>query len=145
MIFSVNLMRQLDVIKDQGMKNLLWNILTEIEEHREVSVTKTEFNELKEIVRGLSQSTLDLVKAQARTEKRLENLADAQARTEKRLESLAKAQEELAQAQKETEKEIAKLSISSNQTRTQLGGLSRSVAYALENEAYRKLLAAIIN
>jgi uncharacterized protein YaaW (UPF0174 family) len=53
--------------------------------------------------------------------------------------SLAKAQEELAQAQKQTEKEVAKLSQSLGNTRTQVGGLSRSMAYALENEAYRKI------
>jgi Sec-independent protein translocase protein TatA len=118
-------MRKLDVVEDDTLKDLLWNILDEIEQHREASVTKTEFNELKEIVRELGQTTRELVKAQARTEKQMEKLA--------------KAQEELTQAQKQTEKEVAKLSQSLGNTRTQVGGLSRSMAYALENEAYRKI------
>lgn len=119
MMFSVNLLRQLDIL-EPNLKNLLWMILEEIEQHREASVTKTEFGELKEIVRDLSHAVRNLTTAQARTEQRLETLAEAQTRTEQ---------------------EIAKLSHGLNATRSQLGGLSKSVSYALENEAFRKLPA----
>ncbi len=167
-MFSVNLLRQLEIL-EPGLKNLLWMILEEIERHREDSVTKTEFNELKEIVRDLSHAVKDLTLAQARTEQRLEELtlvqtalaqaqtrteqrleeltlaqtalAQAQARTEQRLEELTLAQTALAQAQARTEQEIAKLSHGLNTTRSQVGGLSKSVSYALENEAFRKLPA----
>jgi len=175
MMFSVNLLRQLEIL-EPGLKNLLWMILEEIERHREDSVTKTEFNELKEIVRDISHAVKDLTLAQARTEQRLEELtlaqtrteqrleeltlaqtrteqrleeltlaqtalAQAQARTEQRLEELTLAQTALAQAQARTEQEIAKLSHGLNTTRSQVGGLSKSVSYALENEAFRKLPA----
>jgi DNA repair exonuclease SbcCD ATPase subunit len=133
MPFSVSLMRKLDTV-DPGLKEILWALLDEIEQHREQSVTKVEFNELKDIVRELAE-------AQKRTEQRVEELtvaqkelAEAQKRTEQRV-------EELAEAQKQTEKEIAKLSRSLGNTRSQVGGLARSMAYALENEAYRKLPA----
>ncbi len=146
-MFSVNLLRQLEIL-EPGLKNLLWMILEEIERHREDSVTKTEFNELKEIVRDLSHAVKDLTLAQARTEQRLEELtlvqtalAQAQTRTEQRLEELTLAQTALAQAQARTEQEIAKLSHGLNTTRSQVGGLSKSVSYALENEAFRKLPA----
>ena len=40
-----------------------------------------------------------------------------------------------------TEKEVAKLTREIKTVRSQIGGLSKSVAYALENEAFRKLPA----
>ena len=97
-------------------------------------VKTSDFNELKEIVR-------ELAKAQGRTEVRMDELAQAQGRTEVRMEELAQAQtrtevrmEELAKAQSRTEVEIKNLAL-------ELGGLSRSVSYSLENEAYRLLPA----
>ncbi|MDM8551547.1 hypothetical protein QUF72_15780 [Desulfobacterales bacterium HSG2] len=172
-MYSVALMRKLDVL-DPEIKEVLWAILDEIEQHREASVTKNEFNELKEIVRELGQTTKGLAKAQERTEVkveelteaqkrtevrmeemagaqkelaeaqkrtelRMEELAEAQKRTEVRMEEMAGAQKELAEAQKQTEKELAQLSRSQRGTRGQVGGLSKSMAYALENEAFRKL------
>ena len=74
MMFSVNLLRQLDIL-EPNLKNLLWMILEEIEQHREASVTKTEFGELKEIMRDITQAVRNLISAQARTEQRLETLA----------------------------------------------------------------------
>ena len=47
--------------------------------------------------------------------------------------------EELVEAQKNTEKEVANLARSLSGTRNQVGGLSRSLSYALENEAFREL------
>jgi hypothetical protein len=119
MMFSIGLLRQLEGL-EPDLKNVLWMVLEEIEHHRETSVTKTEFNELKAIVRDISVSVRELGVAQARTEQRMEELTQAQARTEQ---------------------EIAKLSHGLNATRGQLGGLSKSVSYALENEAFRKLPA----
>jgi acetylornithine deacetylase/succinyl-diaminopimelate desuccinylase-like protein len=83
----------------------------------------------------------ELAQAQGRTEVRMEELAQAQGRTEVRMEELAQAQgrtevrmEELAQAQGHTESALRQLAQG-------VGGLSRSVSYALENEAYRQLPA----
>ncbi len=131
MSFSVSLMRKLDRVEPE-LKEILWTMLDEIEQHREQSVTKVEFNELKDIVRDLGQTTKELAEAQKRTEQRIEELAEAQ-------KELAEAQKGLAEAQKQTEEEIAKLSRALGNTRSQVGGLARSMAYALENEAYRKL------
>lgn len=111
-------------------------VLEEIEQQRELVVTKKEFNELKEIVR-------DLAHAQQRTERQMEKLATAQQRTEQRMEELAQAQTELADAQKQAQLEIAKLGREMQITRTQVGGLARTMAYALENEAYRQLPALL--
>jgi hypothetical protein len=116
------------------IKEVLWLLLEEIEQQREAAVTKTDFNDLKQIVRELAE-------AQKRTEQRIdtlgqrmEELAEAQKRTEQRM-------EELAEAQRETTRELASLSRAHDNTRAQVGGLSRSMSYALENEAYRRLPA----
>ena len=47
--------------------------------------------------------------------------------------------EELTEAQKRTEITVEKLAKGLDAARTELGGLSRSVSYSLENEAYRQL------
>jgi hypothetical protein len=90
---------------------------------KDAHVTKEDFSELKGIVK---------------------ELAAAQKRTELRVEELATAQKELAEAQKRTEIALEQLAKEQKKTQTDLGGLSKSGAYALENEAFRylpKLLA----
>jgi hypothetical protein len=127
---------------------------------REVHVTKEDFSELKAIVRDIGVKVGELAEAQNRTETRVGELAEAQKGTERRIDSLttrvgelAEAQkgterridslttrmEELTEAQKRTEITVEKLAKGLDATRTELGGLSRSVGYSLENEAYRQL------
>jgi len=102
-------------------------------------VKTSDFNELKGIVKELAE-------AQNRTEARVEELAEAQNRTEARVGELAEAQKDLVEAQKRTEIKVGELAddmkvlaISLDRTRGELGGLSRSVSYGFENEAYRML------
>ncbi len=92
----------------------------------------------------------ELAAAQARTEARLEELAAAQARTEARLEELAAAQartekrlEELAAAQAKTEKVVRGLVVDMREVKKQLGGLSNTVGYGLEDRAIRALPAIL--
>ena len=117
------------------------------------TVTKKEFNELKDIVGELAeaqkrteQRVNELAEAQKRTEQRVNELAEAQKRTEQRINELAEAQKrteqrvnELAEAQKRTEEELRKLVQDHRETRRQLGGLAMVVGYTLENEAYKAL------
>ena len=138
MPISVSLIRKLESVP-KDLREVLLDLVEELERQREESVTKREFNELKEIVRELSEEVKKLAEAQKRTEERLGRLeevvgklAEAQRRTEERL-------NELAEAQKRTEEEIRKLAQSHRRLRGEVGGLSRSIAYALENEAFRRL------
>ena len=159
---SVSLIRKISEV-EPPLRDVLISILEEIERQRsqfEQQVTKTEFNELKEIVRQLAEAQKkteermgsveqklgQLAEVQKRTEQKLSELAEAQKKTEQRLNELAEAQKEteqklneLAEAQKKTEQEIGKLAKGLRQNRSEIGGLARSVAYALENEAYRHL------
>jgi hypothetical protein len=90
-------------------------------------VKTSDFNELKAIV-------AELAAAQQRTEQRMGELAAAQQRTEQRM-------DELAAAQQRTEQAMRTLARGLKDTRAEVGGLSRSFSYALENEAYRALPA----
>uniref|UniRef100_A0A831ZQF8 Uncharacterized protein n=1 Tax=Desulfacinum infernum TaxID=35837 RepID=A0A831ZQF8_9BACT len=110
--------------------------------------TEVRLEELAEAQKRTEVRLEELAEAQKRTEIRLDaltgkvgELAEAQRRTEVRLDALAGKVEELAEAQTRTEKEVASLARGLKGTREQLGGLSKSMAYALENEAYRKLPA----
>jgi len=76
-------------------------------------VKADDFNELKEIVRDLAQ--------------------------EQR--ALAQAQHELTLAQRDTDTRLGKLIDVVSNLAQEMGGLSRSVSYSLENEAYRQLPA----
>ncbi len=84
-----------------------------------------------------------LTAAQARTEERIDELAAAQARTEERLERVEAAIEKLTAAQARTEQTLNDLIGAHRETRRQLGGLSMTVGYTLENVAYRALPALL--
>lgn len=62
----------------------------------------------------------------------IQELAEAQKRTEKRV-------EELAEAQKRTEKELQSLIVGHKELRREVGGLSHTVGYRLEDESYKAL------
>ncbi len=100
----------------------------------------------EERVQDLTKKVDALVSAQKETEEKLQDLAkkvdelaEAQKKTEEMVQNLTKNVDELTEAQKKTEEEIRELAVGLKITREQLGGLSRSVSYALENEAYRKV------
>jgi myosin heavy subunit len=152
MPISVSFMRKLDGVSPE-IKEALLSLIEEVEISKQELVTRSDFNELKEIVREsaeiqrkteqrfdkLEVTVQELVEAQKKTEQRvdkltetLNELAEAQKKTEQRV-------NELAEAQKKTEEEVRKLAVGLKGVRGQVGGLSRSVAYALENEAYRNL------
>jgi hypothetical protein len=98
-----------------------------------------DFNELKEIVRDLAES-------QARTDVSMKAMAEAQARTDVSMKAMAEAQartdvsmKALADAQARTEQVVANLAIGLDDLRGEVGGISRTIGYALENDAYRAL------
>jgi hypothetical protein len=87
-----------------------------------------------------------ITQIQARTDERLDELADrmdqladAQAQTEKRLEALGERVNALTEAQARTWEEVQGLKGDMRDVRRQLGGLSHTVGYELENRAYVSL------
>lgn len=169
MLNTFKIYDELTTTMDVAAARKITEVITLVYEDLQNTATKQEVQDLRDVVHELAQAQKrteerleELAQAQKRTEERVEELAQAQKRTEERVEELAQAQkrteerldaltvqvQELAQAQKRTEEtvrmlvqEVGKLSRGLDNVRSQVGGLARSVSYALENEAYRKLPA----
>jgi len=95
-------------------------------------VKASDFAELKGIVAELAEAQKQSERRLGELTKRVDELAEAQKRTEERL-------NELAEAQIRTEEELRKLAQEHRETRRQLGGLTITVGYTLENEAFKAL------
>ncbi len=80
-----------------------------------------------------------LTEAQKKTEIKLNELAEAQKRSEERLTRVEIAIEQLAEAQKKTEIKFNELAEVQKNTIERLEGISNSVGYSLENNAYKGL------
>lgn len=89
------------------------------------------------LAQTITEAYNDLVKTSDFNELKaiLARLAAAQERTEVRVGALAEAQERLSAAQERTEGHLAKLARTVDSLAEELGGLSRGMSYALENEA----------
>ena len=153
-MFSVAIYKMMEGIEPH-LKNVLFAILEEMEKERkqwEESVTKTEFNELKEIVKQIEINIAKLTEAQRRSEQRLtrleqtvaklaeaqkqseqrltrleetvSKLIEAQRQSEQRLTKLEQTMAELAEAQKQTEKRLNELAEAQKQTEKELQKLS---------------------
>ncbi len=164
MISTLQIFETLSEAMDPAAARKLAGILEAFYEDLKQTVTKTEFNELKAVVRDLADSVkcleiavTRLAEAQGRTEQRVEELAVAQGRTEQRVEELAVAQgrteqrvEELAVAQGRTEQRVEELAVAQGRTeqrvgelaeamgslQKQVGGLSETVGGDIEDIAY---------
>jgi hypothetical protein len=86
---------------------------------------RSDLYELKEVVTDLGHRVQELAAAQ-------QGLAASQ-------QDLAAAQQDLAAAQQRTEANLAELALVVKGMGQEIGGMSRSMSYALENEAYRLL------
>ena len=150
MISTLQIFETLSEAMDPAAARKLAGILEAFYEDLKQTVTKTEFNELKAVVRDLADSVkcleiavTRLAEAQGRTEQRVEELAVAQGRTEQRVEELAVAQgrteqrvEELAVAQGRTEQRVGELAEAMGSLQKQVGGLSETVGGDIEDIAY---------
>jgi uncharacterized phage infection (PIP) family protein YhgE len=112
---SANFIRMLEGLQPE-LREVFLAFWEEIERQR--TVTREEFNELKEIVRDISENLKGLAQAQRRTEERLNELservnqlAEAQRRTEERLNQLAVRVDQLAEAQRKTEERLNQLAV----------------------------------
>jgi len=129
MLDLIELNKRFDRVFDKKQAKVLAEVLVGV--YGDL-VKAGDFNELKAIVKDLAESQKELAEAQKRTELKVEELAEAQRRTELKV-------EELAEAQRRTEKELRELVGEHRKTRTQLGGLSMTVGYTLEDKAFKVL------
>ena len=148
MSIRVALLRKITEM-DPNIREAILLLLEEMErqrEHLEQQVTKTEFNELKAVVAELAEAQRQtqaevraLAEALKETQAEVRALAEAQKRTEQRLDRLEQVVAELAEAQKRTEEELQALIRRVDLLHERVEGLSNTVGYTLENQAYRYL------
>ncbi len=117
--------------------NRLWEAIQQLAEAQRK--TEERLSRLTERVDALAEAQRKTEERLNRLTERVDALAEAQRKTEERLNRLTERVDALAEAQAKTEQMIQKLVRQMSRMRKQIGGLSRSVAYALENEAYRAL------
>jgi len=106
---------------DPYVKEAMISLAEEIETR--VSIRRSEFNELKDIVKELflihketKNELKELTWAQKRTEVNIGEMARVQQKTEGRMEELAEAQKELVLAQKRTEGKVEELAEAQKRT-----------------------------
>ena len=137
---------------DDKTAKTLTGILTHIYTDIQQMATRQDFNELKaavsELVEAqkrsegridrLEQAIIELTEAQRHTEQRLAELTEAQRHTEQKL-------AELTEAQRQTEQNLSALIKRVDIIEERLEGISDSVGYSLENNAYRALPKLLAN
>ena len=131
MPYSVNIIRLLEKV-EPSTREVLLAVLEEIERQRETTVTKKEFNELKEIVKDLGKTVKELAEAQKKTEQKVNELAEAQKKSEQRLTRLEQTVAELAEAQKKTEQKVNELAEAQKKSEQRLTRLEQTVAELAE-------------
>lgn len=163
MLNQPEMIRRLQTAFEPRQVELLTELITLSYENL---VKVSDFSELKAIVQegivaqqNTEKRVHELVVAQQNTEKRMDSLfvvlkelAVAQQNTEKRVDRLSVAMEELAVTQQNTEKRVDSLAVAMEKLtsvvgdiRSEIGGMSRSMSYALENDAYRLLPAFLLD
>ena len=147
MLNTDDVKRRLGGAFTQEQADMLTGVLSELHVGLATSV---DMQDLKDAVKALaaaqvrSEERLEGVEVRMdRVEATLDRLAAAQARSEERLDRVEAALDRLAAAQARTEEALKKLTEAHDETRKQLGGLSHTVGYILENEAYRALPALL--
>ena len=102
-------------------------------------LTEERMNRLEEAVQHLAEAQRRAEERIERLEEAVQRLAEAQCRTEERIDRLEETVQRLAEAQCRTEEELRALATEHRKTREQLGGLSMTIGYVLENEAFKAL------
>ena len=124
MPYSIKILRGLEEL-DPKVKNIFFDLLEEIEKNTRETVKRSDFDELRGAFIELTKS--------------VNALAEAQKKSEERLTKLEIAVEQLAEAQRRTEETLNKLIKRVDFIEERLEGISNSVGYSLENNAYKSL------
>lgn len=143
MLDTLELLYELKETFEDRQAETLARLMGKIYKEAANTVIKVEFEELRKTVSELATNVKELAKAQRRTEERVNELAEAQRRTEERVNRLEEVVTELAETQKKTEEAIKTLTEELKDVKEQVGGLSHTVGYTLENEAYKVLPALL--
>ena len=122
MINTMKMYEELSETMDSKSAKKIVEMMSYMYEEIQNTVTKTEFNELKDIVKDLSIKVGELTTGQ-------KALAEAQKRTEDKVTELAET--------------LTKLVKEHDDTKRQMGGIAQSIGYNLEDKAYKALPALL--
>ncbi len=150
MINTMKMYEELSETMDSKSAKKIVEMMSYMYEEIQNTVTKTEFNELKDIVKDLSIKVGELTtgqkalaEAQKRTEDKVTELAEAQKRTEDKVTELAEAQKRTEDKVTELAETLTKLVKEHDDTKRQMGGIAQSIGYNLEDKAYKALPALL--
>jgi DNA repair exonuclease SbcCD ATPase subunit len=135
---------------EETVKALAEEVKKLAEEVKELAERQTKTEEtvkaLTEEVKKLAEEQRKLAERQTKTEEtvkalaeEVKKLAERQTKTEETVKALAEEVKKLAERQTRTEEELRKLIKEHEKTRKDLGGLTQSFGYFLENESYKHL------
>ncbi len=139
MINTLKIFNDLKQTMDPTAAEKIVDVIGSVYEELKNSVTKTEFNELKEIVRELAEHVSDLTK-------RVDTLAIRMDELTQRVDTLAKRMDELTANVSRLEHkvedlvgEMKRMKVTMQDMKQEIGGLSHTVGYRLEDEAMKSL------
>ncbi|MEQ8192173.1 MAG: hypothetical protein ABRQ39_29685 [Candidatus Eremiobacterota bacterium] len=152
MLSNTELFKKIDIVEPL-LKEIFYMILLEIEKNRELYADKSDFSELKSLIKELTRAQVnteanvrELSELQKETQTSVKELAEAQKRTEIKMEKLSGKVEELVEVQKKSEivaRELAeaqrKTEDKMEKTRQEVGGMPHSIGFSLENQAFKYL------
>ena len=153
MINTLKIFNDLKQTMDPTAAEKIVDVIGAVYEELRNSVTKVEFNELKEVVKELAGNVNDLTKRVDTLTIRMEELAEAQKKTEIRLEQLTERVDKLTERVNELTVNVSRLErkvedlvgemkgikLTIQDMRQEIGGLSHTVGYRLEDEAMKSL------
>ena len=153
MINTLKIFNELKQTMDPTAAEKIVDVIGAVYEELRNSVTKVEFNELKEVVKELAGNVNDLTKRVDTLTIRMEELAEAQKKTEIRLEQLTERVDKLTERVNELTVNVSRLErkvedlvgemkgmkLTIQDMRQEIGGLSHTVGYRLEDEAMKSL------
>ncbi len=132
MINTLKIFNDLKQTMDPTAAEKIVDVITSVYEELQNSVTKIEFNELKEIVKELAENVNDLTK-------RVDTLTIRMGELTQRVDTLTKRMDELTQRVEDLVGEMKGMKITIQGVRQEMGGLSHTVGYRLEDEAMKSL------
>ncbi len=153
MINTLKIFNDLKQTMDPTAAEKIVDVIGSVYEELKNSVTKTEFNELKEIVRELAERVSDLTKRVDSLTIRLDELTQCVGALTKRMDeltqrvgALTKRMDELTANVSRLEHtvedlvgEMKRMKVSMQDMKQEIGGLSHTVGYRLEDEAMKSL------
>ena len=132
MINTLKIFNDLKQTMDPTAAEKIVDVITSVYEELQNSVTKTEFNELKEIVKELAERVNVLTMRMDELTKRMYELTQ-------RVDTLTKRMAELTQRVQDLVGEMKGIKVTIQDMRQEIGGMSHAIGYGLEDQSYLTL------